>query len=346
MDAVHPRYRDLKDNIRNSEVLASQYAAETLKISDTVDKEEMEQAMKDWDSMFLKEGLTVNNSNIGVFSEVSLLCEETGNKELAGKFAIAIVNSLHQVARQYMTSHDLLERLEGISDRLYTGVDRMEKQTDALSKIIPKKKVIIAKKRAQNGQPSDNDNINQDRKEGGQLKPGSYVILADNGGNTIVANQGENPISDAERAMEVDTGDTGNDDKDVPDDSKSTLNPMSETAKAARDGYRAYYSDPRFSNLAPEKQISIIEYYITQILGLSSEAWTDDAAKYHMLVDLIDKGRVIDICEAAKTGELTPSLIVDSVEEIVHAINTCHEAYGNYGAIVLKTGGVHKLSIT
>ncbi|DBA08162.1 TPA_asm: phosphoprotein [birds-foot trefoil-associated virus] len=344
MEAVHPRYASLKDSIQDSEVLASQYANEAIKSNEVNDKDLLADTMTEWGKLFLKEGLSVNIKNIEVFSEVTMLCYSAEKQDLAGRLAISIVDAMQQLSKQYMSSSLVIDRLEGISEKLFNGVDRLERVNDTIVKALPRRKISAVRKKSepavlQMEQPNNGGTATT--KE--PLAPGKYMISLDTAGtplrlNTIVPEEqtGETDPKIQDEAME-ETQDP---------DQETIIDPMSDHAKSLRADYRTFYGDPSFSVLAHEKQVGLLEYYMNYILGISMDDLAEDVTRYHMLTDIVDKNRLMTVCKDAKEGSLTAPKIRAAIEEVVLAINSCGPAYGNYKAMLVTEGDNLKLYIS
>ncbi|AZN18351.1 putative phosphoprotein [Zhuye pepper nucleorhabdovirus] len=332
---VHPRYANLPENVRNSEVMASKYAEEIMNTENPGDSDELHDIMQEWDTHFKKEGLIVSDKDIGVFGEVVMMIRKAENKELEGKLAIALTNALHGVTKQYMNSTMLLDRLESVATNLFSGVDELKKTSAALVKIVPRQK-ITPKRNKEPRLEVVSDNVNKEKiylpgEINDQLTTKNLPVNDDD----VMDTMGDTPL---EPRYEQPGGTIrGNNMRTASDVETGMLDPGSEEAKRLRAAYKLHYSDEKFSSFSPPQQVALIEYYITYILGIKPEVWTQDVAIYHMLADLIDKERVILMCNEAKNNELTEEHIHYAVEEIEEAIIACNKAYGRYvPAIVIK----------
>ncbi|DAF42298.1 TPA_asm: P [Plectranthus aromaticus virus 1] len=322
---VHPRYSGLPPSAKTSEVMASQYADEVARSGSQEEAEQLTAFMLEWEDHMKREGLTVSNRLIAVLGEITLLCKNSGKEELAGKLANALVDSFSSVIRQHLSITKMMENLETISESLFAGVDELKQVGEGMKKMLPRKKVSIAKK-------IEGKDIT--------LPPSQESQSKDPGDKTI--KQGSQQEEDMDLDPTLSTGDPPT--RSGGQSKEDELG--SQTMRDARAAYRAHYNTQEFTNMEPTKQAALIEYYANHVLGITPSVMSHGPRIKSMVYDLTDKERVIEVCNKIKAGTLTEGIITESVEEMVDAINTCGEAYGGYKAQEIITDDRSRMIIT
>ncbi|AUW36415.1 phosphoprotein [Black currant nucleorhabdovirus 1] len=298
---VHGPYSGLPQSALNSEVLTSRLANEVVK-SDTIDDEERTIAyMKEWMKTMSDKGINIPTRVIEVLAEISIVLENSGMDDLHGKFGFAMVEFGTHLMKNQIAPNTLLEKMTGLVDKLYEGVNEMKKTNDKINQDLPR--TIAKAKRQQSGKAKASETSPEKVNNNNLSPPSTAQSNTDTG------------VKEQEEKMETDA---------------PALNPKSEKAKQLRDTYKAHYSTPGFDAYTPEKVRELITYYARHILDIRPDIWQDDASTFNMVSDLIDKKRLFIVLSKAKDMGLSYEDHATAREEFIDAINTCSPAYGSY----------------
>uniref|UniRef100_A0AAU7E061 Phosphoprotein n=1 Tax=Sambucus betanucleorhabdovirus 3 TaxID=3141831 RepID=A0AAU7E061_9RHAB len=332
---VHPRYSGLPETALNSEVMASKYAAEVSKQGNDEDKEYIIGAMEEWSTHFKEEGLTVADKHLAVLGEMSLILQNAGKGDFTGKIAVMIADMLKLSLSEGRATSLSVERLDLISDNFLRGIDKLMKVTETLISSTPRKQL----------------KANRRTKSGPVIKPTTGIQE-----ETISNHAAEDGTVDHDTPMVAEAVEV----QGTPKDQKMTDNlpppkgkapehsvelPDAAEVEALQAKVRTHYSDTEFESYPDKKKMALIYYYIETILGVSKSLVSQDANLRQMLFDIVDKRRVIRVCNLAKSGEFTVADMSESIEEAHDAIVACSNLYGNYASEIVTSGAVPVLVI-
>uniref|UniRef100_A0AAU7E1I5 Phosphoprotein n=1 Tax=Sambucus betanucleorhabdovirus 4 TaxID=3141832 RepID=A0AAU7E1I5_9RHAB len=332
---VHPRYSGLPDSAVNSEVMASKYAAEVSKLGNEEEKEYILGAMEEWATHFREEGLTVADKHLAVLGEMSLILQNAGRGDFTGKVAVMIADMLKASLSEGRAASLSVERLDLISDNFLRGIDKLMKVTETLTSSAPRKH-LKAGRRTKSG-PVIRSNIgptHEDQEEG-----------AAGDGTAFQHTPSEMETANAAPEIKDQTmGESSKTNKEKEPEKNKDLS-ASGSIESLQAKVRAHYSDTEFESYPDQKKMALIYYYIETILGVSKSLINQDANLRQMLFDVVDKRRVIRVCNLAKSGEFTISDMSESIEEAYDAIVACSNLYGSYASEIVTSGAVPVLVI-
>ncbi|UTQ50573.1 MAG: phosphoprotein [Tomato betanucleorhabdovirus 1] len=318
---IHPRYANLPSTATTSEVMASKYAAEVSKLGSEEEKEFILGEMEGWAAHFREEGLSVADKHLAVLGEVSMIMHKAGKSDMVGKLAVTVADALKSAISEGRLAAVSVEKLDLIADNFLRGIDSLKKATDAIVAATPKKMIKASKK----------------------TKGGPVVIQK--GADT--AHGTEDHKANMAEASDLDNGmQEGN---KIPEpmitDTKPEVYPKedvqvmdSHQEEQLRAKVRLHYSDTEFDSFNDSKKMALVYYYIETILGVSRTLIAQDSNLRQMLFDIVDKRRVIRICNLAKEGAVTAADVADSIEEAQDAVACCGSLYGKYTSEIVTNG--------
>uniref|UniRef100_A0AAU7E1K4 Phosphoprotein n=1 Tax=Sambucus betanucleorhabdovirus 5 TaxID=3141833 RepID=A0AAU7E1K4_9RHAB len=332
---VHPRYAGLPDNAINSEVMASKYAAEVSKLGNDEEKEYIIGAMEEWATHFREEGLTVADKHLAVLGELSLILQNAGRGDFTGKIAVMIADMLKVSLSEGRATSLSVERLDLISDNFLRGIDKLMKVTETLVSTTPRKHLKASRKtksgpviRSTSG--TGHEEMTDDKVENTGNPPEGTAEM-----DTVEAT----PAPTDQKMAEPTTSRKGKEPE------RSNEPTTAHEIEILRAKVRTHYSDTEFESYSEKKKVALIYYYIETILGVSKSIVGQDANLRQMLFDIVDKRRVIRVCNLAKSGEFTTSDMSEAIEEAYDAILACSNLYGNYASEIITSGPVPVLVI-
>nr|UTQ50555.1 MAG: phosphoprotein [Tomato betanucleorhabdovirus 2] len=318
---IHPKYAGLPDTATHSEVMASKYAAEVSKLDDDTDKEFVLGSMAEWALHFREEGLNVAEKHLAVFGELSLALQNAGKGDLTGKVAITIADAMKATLMEGRAAAVSVEKLELISDSFLRGIEGLKRATESLISHVPKKQLKASRK----------------------TKP-SPIVIAD--GKLVEQEKKKDPEQPSCAEEECATMELEEGSKDDPPKGENELNtskePQPVNDQSALDVLKAqvrnHYSDTEFDSYGDNKKLALIYYYIEHMLGVSQSVVNQDPELRQMLFDIVDKRRVIRLCNKAREGTITATDLTEATEEAQDAIDACSKIYGKYKGEVVYSG--------
>lgn len=339
---IHAKYANLPDSAKNSEVLSSQYAAAVIRAGAEDDQEDLVPIMEEWEAHLRGEGVTVATSIIEVLGEVTLLCKKNKKEELAGRLAEAITDLAKGVAKQYVSSTSLVEKMSSMTDMFFEGLEELKKASTGLQKLVPKLKAHTKKSTSGHPATSSATKRRRDTIKGPPASPIYGVMetdqdVYDTPTDTKKDAKGKEPMKDDTNMdmIKDEASPSSIDLSDLHTPLVHTTLPMGteqenrdQDVELAKSHYRAHYSSPEFSAFPPEKQVSLMEYYIEFVLKVPTTIWVEHPWVYGMLTDLIDKEQATAICRGAQQGILKSAQVMEAVEDIQAAIVACSGIYG------------------
>nr|WMD01021.1 phosphoprotein [Tomato betanucleorhabdovirus 2] len=318
---IHPKYAGLPDTATHSEVMASKYAAEVSKLDDDTDKEFVLGSMAEWAIHFREEGLNVADKHLAVFGELSLALHNAGKGDLTGKVAITIADAMKATLTEGRAAAVSVEKLELISDTFLRGIEGLKRATESLISHVPKKQLKASRK----------------------TKPSPIVIIDEKPAEQDKKKDPtQSPCADEECAtMELEESNKDNL-SEGKNESTITKEPQSAneqpSMKVLRAQVRNHYSDTEFDSYGDNKKLALIYYYIEHMLGVSQSVVNQDLELRQMLFDIVDKRRVIRLCNKAREGTITATDLTEATEEAQDAIDACSKIYGKYKGEVIYSG--------